>query len=271
MAEQTQDVPNLEVLAEQMETLAPAKPPQRANLDARTAEVLTRIYLNKRLGYQMGWYQARMTENDYNDGTMFKTAAWVMAVSSVLAMGGAISDYPLLPLLTALLPPVAALLASFRSLYQWDKQNSVYHDTVLGLEEAMLELPDMDDLDPNTAFTKYPQLVRMAESAFEKEAQQWGQIAAGQEEGGKGANIDAVERFANEFGLSILDDEGRIDEEKLGKMRKILQASDTYTRPGLAARPAGQLPAGNETTYSANGDAVYADPEIVEDTGDDLG
>lgn len=232
-----------DVLEAQVEEMTPAKPPRRANLDAPTAEVLTRIYLDKRLRYQMNWYQSRMTENDYNDGTMFKAAAWVMAISSVLAMGGAISDSTVLPLLTALLPPVAALITSFRSLYQWDKQTSIYQDTVLGLEEAMLVLPDQDDLEAFTAFTVYPQLVRSAESVFEKEAQQWGQVAAGQAEDRIGANVDAVERFANEFGLSILDDDGMIDEEKMGKMRAILQASDNYTRrPALTSRPAEQLP-----------------------------
>ena len=64
--------------------------PRRANLDARTAELLTRIYLSKRIDYQTSWYQSRMIENDYNDGTMFKAAAWVMSISSVLAMGSAI-------------------------------------------------------------------------------------------------------------------------------------------------------------------------------------
>ncbi len=221
---------------------------RRANLDANTAEVLTRIYLTKRIHYQMDWYKSRMIENDYNDGTMFKLAAWVMSISSVLAMGGAVSDSALLPMLTALLPPVAALITSFRSLYQWDKQNSVYHDTVLGLEEAKLVLPDFDEVDMNIAFTVYPQLVRTAESAFEKEAQQWGQIASGKTE--DGANMDAVERFANEFGLTILDDDGYINEDKIAEIRAILQASEqpkrAQRRPGTetdAASDAALAPA----------------------------
>lgn len=222
----TEEIPTV---AEVLDEGGGAAYPRRANLDARTAEVLTRIYLSKRIDYQTSWYQSRMIENDYNDGTMFKTAAWVMSISSVLAMGSAVSDSNLLPLLTALLPPVAALIASFRSLYQWDKQNSIYHDTVLGLEEAELILPpDREMITPALAFTVYPQLVRRAESAFEKEAQQWGQIAAGLTE--DGANIDSVERFANEFGLTILDENGNIDERKIDEIRSILSASDMYTR-----------------------------------------
>ncbi len=262
-----------EVLEAQVEEMTPSRLPRRANLDAPTAEVLTRIYLDKRLRYQMNWYQSRMTENDYNDGTMFKAAAWVMAISSVLAMGGAISDSTLLPLLTALLPPVAALITSFRSLYQWDKQTSIYQDTVLGLEEAMLVLPDQDDLEAFTAFTVYPELVRSAEAVFEKEAQQWGQVAAGQGEDRAGANVDAVERFANEFGLTILDDEGMIDEEKMGKMRAILQASDNYTRrPTLPNRPAEQLPAGGHTEAARNGaDSASPDAPQAAPAPDELG
>lgn len=201
---------------------------RRASLDARTAELLTRIYLTKRIHYQMDWYKSRMTENDYNDGTMFKIAAWVMSISSVLAMGGVVSESPVLPLLTALLPPMAALIASFRSLYQWDKQNSIYQDTILGLEQAKLTLPDLDDMDARTAFRIYPELVRQAESAFEKEAQQWGQIAAGKTE--EGEQIDAVERFANEFGVTIMDDQGYVDEAKLDEFRTILQSSQNQTR-----------------------------------------
>ena len=233
---------------------------RRSNLDARTSEVLTRIYMTKRIQYQMQWYKSRMIENDYNDGTMFKAAAWVMSISSVLAMGGAVSDSALLPMLTALLPPVAALIASFRSLYQWDKQNSVYHDTVLGLEEAKLILPDFDEVDVNIAFTVYPQLVRNAEAAFDKEAQQWGQIAAGKTET-DGANMDAVERFANEFGLTILDDEGYINEEKIAEIRAILQASE---QPSKAQR----RPADSASTTNT---ALPVQPTAYTPPADELG
>lgn len=194
-----------------------------APLDDQTAHLLTRIYLSRRVNYQIQFYQSRIREFDTNSDQMFRLGALVMSLSSLAAAISLQADSATLRLLTALLPAIAALIASFRQLYQWERQAGIYRDTILGLEEARLILPDLDVLDPSTSRQVYPDLVKRAEQVFKDEVNQWGQVAGGKTEDGE--DIDAIKAIAEELNLDVFDENGNIDEEKLGLLRDIMAAS----------------------------------------------
>lgn len=219
---------------------------QQARLDARSAELLTRIYLSCRIDYQLLYYRAKTTDYEANADLMFRLGALVMTISSLLAALATLSDArPEVRLATALLPALAALIASFRQLYQWDRQAALYRDTVLGLERARLLLPDQDALDDRTALDIYPQLVERSESVFQGEVNQWGKIALGSVEGEEGTQ-DPLRAFAEEYQLDVFTEEGQVDEERLALVRDILTAARGSTA-SLAAltldQPPGQITA----------------------------
>lgn len=188
-----------------------AKPLSAQGLDNKTSEVLLRLYLLKRLQGQLDFYRARVREFDANSGFMVGVGAFIMALSSLIATIGAVEGdakvAAAMALITALLPAFAALVASFRQLYQWDKQSGLYRDAVLGLEEAKLVMPDDDIFDPRIANAVLNKVVAATEDVFIAEINQWGQIALGKEE-----EDDDFNKL-----LRGLDDEDREKEEKQGK------------------------------------------------------
>lgn len=202
-------------------------------LDNDTSAVLTRIYLARRLEYQQDYYKAKEREFASSSDAAFRAGAIIMSVTSVLAALGTADSAPTsLRLLTAILPAAAALVASFRSLYQWDRQAQLFKDTALGLERAKLVLPDMDQVDTETAATIFPQLVAKTELVFEDEVNQWGQIALGDED--KEAEGDAnIAAFAREYGLDVFDKNGNLDNTKLGSLKDILAVSQSRRQTGL--------------------------------------
>ncbi|MEO0561512.1 MAG: SLATT domain-containing protein [Chloroflexota bacterium] len=196
-------------------------------LDNETSAVLTRVYLARRLEYQLDYYRAKEREYTRSSDAAFKAGAIIMTITSLLAALGVNGDAPSgIRLLTAILPALAALVASFRSLYQWDQQAQLFKDTALGLERAKLVLPDMDQVDTKTAANIFPELVSTTELVFEDEVNQWGQIALGAEdkEGESDANI---EQFAREYGLDVFDENGKVDPEKMGQFKEILAVAQS--------------------------------------------
>ena len=193
-----------------------------APMDKETAHLLMRIYTSHRVDYQIDFYRSRIREFDNNSEMMFTLTAAVMSLSTILAALSTQADSALLRLITAMLPAFAALISAFRQLYQWDRQAGIYRDTILGLEEARLVVPDLDVLDPTAAHLIYPELVKRAEQVFKDEVNQWGQVAGGKTE--EESNLEAVKAFAEEFGLDIFDESGKIREDKIGMLREILES-----------------------------------------------
>ncbi|MFP4321606.1 MAG: SLATT domain-containing protein, partial [Anaerolineales bacterium] len=155
--------------------------PAESEHDLAAAEVLLRVYEQRRIAGQLAFYKSRIREFDANANLMVILGAVIMAVSSVISTYGAAANSAEIALVTALLPAIAALVASFRSLYQWEKQASLYRDASLGLREALLILPDDDLFKKNEAKTTLIELVDATETVFEAEINQWGQIAMGLE------------------------------------------------------------------------------------------
>lgn len=156
-------------------SLPPAKRPH--DLDA--SDALLRLYVQKRIQGQLDFYRRRVQEFDANTGFMVSIGAAIMAISAFVSAVGTTLQSPVLALITAILPAVAALVAGFRQLYQWEKQSALYRDASLGLQEALLIMPDEDVYDKRSAKVVYETLVRSAEDVFMAEINQWGQIALG--------------------------------------------------------------------------------------------
>src|SRR5574341_471134 len=107
-------------------------------LDRQTSELMLRIYLRLRIENQLKFYRSRVREFDANSGFMVSVGALIMAISSAVSALGAAETNAGYALITTLLPAFAALVASFRQLYQWEKQSSLYRDAALGLQQAQL-------------------------------------------------------------------------------------------------------------------------------------
>lgn len=237
------------------EQSAAAAPPlltsvPEALLDPETSQVLLRMYLTQRLKQQMKWYQARAMEYEVNSDKVFRYGALIISLTTILAALGTgnlaeflaaigISNISAeIRILTAILPAIAALMTSISQLYNWDRQAKLYRDTIMGLERAQLILPTLDKIDPVTAQRIYPQLVQQAEAVFEREADQWGQIALGSEED---KNVDPVVVFATQFGIDIFEADGSINPDKLGNLKAILNAAKTPPPPASAGLNLQQL------------------------------
>lgn len=148
--------------------------------DQQDVDMLYRIYVDKRINSQGDFYKSRIKENIRNADFTFATGALVMTVSSLVAtVSASIQDSfwtPALTVLSAMLPAFAALLASFRQLYGWERQASIYRDALLGLERVRLLAPDNDRVAAADLKKVYPQLVTETETVFTGEVSQWGQF-----------------------------------------------------------------------------------------------
>jgi hypothetical protein len=150
--------------------------PIPALLTEEEARLRAEVYLQQRLDYQDSFYKSRMREFNFNADVMLLVTAGLMGFSTILSSYSVVSDQPLYAFLTALLPAFAAAVSAFRSLYQWQRQASLYEDSWLSLQKARLAMPDSDFMQPGDYQRFFPQLVRQAEAVLRNEASQWGQL-----------------------------------------------------------------------------------------------
>jgi hypothetical protein len=143
-------------------------------------DLLFKIYQKKRIEEQSAFYQSRVKENNKNADFTFAAGALVMTISSLVAtISASVRDpfwTPFLTVMSAMLPAFAALLASFRQLYGWERQASIYRDALLGLERVRLLAPDEDRISAASLQAIYPELVTSSEKVFTGEVSQWGQF-----------------------------------------------------------------------------------------------
>lgn len=198
----------------------------RAQLNPEMADALTRLYWERRVHYQQGYYQKKVRDYEDNVDNSFRLGAILMTVASLLAaLGVFVQSIPsfsaLLALTTAMIPAAASYITSFRQLYNWDRQLTIYRDTQLNLERSKMVLPDLDALTPEESYKVFPLLVERVEGVLEKEAAQWGQVAATKEDDGA-----ATEEFIETYAAALTDSSGEID------MRQIDALSDILESPG---------------------------------------
>lgn len=188
-------------------------------------DLLFRIYMEKRVESQVDFYQSRIRENELNSDFTFTTGAFIMTLSSLIATlsaGGAMLG---LSLIAAILPAIAALLASFRQLYGWDQQITIYRDSKLGLQRARLLAPDDDKVGEVDLVEIFPQLVVASEEVFTSEVSQWGQFIAEKEKAL--AAGDTIAEFKELFAPTMVDHQGnlRLSDAQLGAIQSILAAA----------------------------------------------
>jgi hypothetical protein len=142
-------------------------------LSDEEAVLRTRIYQHQRLENQKAFYRSRIDEFRLNSGCMLLASAVLMGLSTTISLLSISSKEPFWMLLTAILPAVAAALAAFRAVYQWERQTSLYEDSLLELRRAGNVIVGVQPDDYEKVF---PALVRRSETVFQNEAGQWGQI-----------------------------------------------------------------------------------------------
>jgi hypothetical protein len=194
---------------------------------ATDVDLLYRIYLDKRIQSQMNFYESRVWENDRNADFTFTLGGLVMTISALIATVSATGNRPELALLSAVLPAFAALLASFRQLYGWERQSNIYRDSLLGLERVRLIAPDNDRVRVADLGKIFPQLVNSSESVFHGEVSQWGQFVA--EKDKPNAELDAGNRS-----LKSLADDLQLSDDQLAAIATIMAAGKQREGNGSA-------------------------------------
>ena len=142
------------------------------------ARLRTLIYLDQRLDNQVRFYLRRIAEFQYNSNVILSFSALIMGVSTAMSIYALSATEPLAMFITAILPALATALASFRAVYQWERQRSLYEDTIIELRRARLALPDTDHIQLADYADAFPLLLRQAEDVLRGEASQWGQLRA---------------------------------------------------------------------------------------------
>jgi len=148
-------------------------------LTPQEAKLRTQLYVRQRIRHQQKFYQNRVREFQLNSSAMLVVSAVLMFISSIISAFATAGKSPFLAFCTAILPAIAAVVAAFRSLYQWERQAMLYEDVQLSLEEACIELPDEDyptSLPDAEYAAAFPRVVDKGEQAFQNEAAQWGQM-----------------------------------------------------------------------------------------------
>jgi hypothetical protein len=221
--------------------------------DASDIDLLYRIYADKRINAQVNFYQSRIKENEKNADFTFALGALVMTISSLIATISATVRHPvwtpLLTVLSAILPAFAALLASFRQLYGWERQTNIYRDALLGLERVRLLAPDDDRVAAADLGLIYPELVKRSESVFNGEVSQWGQFVVEKDKASQSDTV--IQQYFNDLNLS--DDQRAAIQTILsaGQSSNVNISANTFKASDVTLET--QLPAG---TGSPSGGTV---------------
>lgn len=186
----------------------------------RDTELLYKIYMEKRLQSQIRFYESRIRENQLNADFTFTLGAAVMTISSLVATISASGNSPAFSFLAVILPAAAALLASFRQLYGWERQINLYRDALMGLERVKLLAPDNDRMPFSDLMEIYPRLVQSGEKVFTAEVNQWGQFVQATEK--------EAEASPDARALDALTANLQLSDEQLSTIRTILAAGTPH-------------------------------------------
>lgn len=221
--------------------------------DRRDIDLLYRIYVSKRISEQVKFYQSRIKENERNADFTFATGALVMTLSSLVAtVSVSIRDpfwTPFLTVLSAILPAMAALLASFRQLYSWERQATVYRETLLGLERVKLLAPDNDRVAAANLLEVYPQLVTSSETVFTAEVSQWGQFLAADGKEVEPSKGDTALRGLFDS-LQLTDEQRATVEAIIGAGNKTQAVKETHVVVQTELPPAEAAAVGSQTVVT---------------------
>ena len=148
----------------------------QALLTEQEARIRSELYLRQRVNYQENFYRQCVEEFRFNSDLMLWSSALLMGVSTIVSSASIVTDNVWPTFIAALLPAFAGVVTAFRSLYQWERQLSLYEQTLLALQQARLAMPDQDFMQPGDHTRFFPELVQQTEEVLRNEASQWGQL-----------------------------------------------------------------------------------------------
>jgi hypothetical protein len=220
-------------------------------------DVLYKIYMEKRINAQRSFYESRIRENRVNARFTFVLGAAVMVITSLIATISAGGTTPLLSLLSAILPALAAMLTSFRQLYGWERQTGIYRDALMGMERALIITPDKDREVLADMEEIYPKLIAETETVLAAEANQWGQQT-------ESAQIDTSEDGKL---LAKVGDDPKLTNEQVAALQRIIDQHLIKQQQGGAVSvspiPPNSLPAAQVGTAVSLSESEIVDAMLT--------
>lgn len=146
----------------------------------RTAEVLA-LYEKHRFEDQLSFYQSRCELFDRATGQAAVVSAVLLGLSAAVSAlaGASIGHLQLWTVLAAILPALAAAVASLSVLYAFDQQSKLYADAIRALVAIRREAPNLSRIpDDATRAAAVADYIDAVESVFRKEQAQWGQLTS---------------------------------------------------------------------------------------------
>lgn len=151
----------------------PVEPRASAQLTDAEAEFLRYIYIQNRLRFQEAFYTSRMSEFRQNSSIAHTLTAILMGASTLIAGWSAISDNSIIPLLVVLLPSAAGMFVSFQQIYAWERQLTLYDETLDQLKNA--QIPLIAGVERKITVPRLTDAIAACETVFATESDQWGQ------------------------------------------------------------------------------------------------
>jgi hypothetical protein len=176
-----------------------------ANLTQAEADFLRQMFLTKRLRYQEQFYTGRMSEFRQNSSFTHTMAAILMGLSTLIAGLSAISNSSIIPLLVVLLPSAAAMFVSFQQMYSWERQLTLYDETLDQLKSA--QIPLLIKAEESIPVARLTDTIAACEVVFSTECDQWGQDVLN-------SNVPDREKVLQEMFDAQLERLGLSDDQK---------------------------------------------------------
>jgi hypothetical protein len=154
---------------------------ESSSLSPVEVEFLRWVYTQKRYQQQMVWYENRREEFEQNVGFTGLAAIVILAFASFIPLLTVISTSDNLgrslsvlgQILAAILPSIAAAMIAFQQIYNWERQNVLYEETLANLRDLrgkiLLDNPTIEN-ERELADT-----IAAVEMVFARESDQWGQ------------------------------------------------------------------------------------------------
>lgn len=206
----------------------------RSNLNQAEAQFLREVYVNNRLRVQENWYKGRMGEFRQNSGFTHMAAAMLMGLSTLIAGSNLVTSDEtalflliLLPLLAVLLPSAAAMFASFQQMYSWERQLTLYDETLEQLGSA--QIPLLVGTDRPISVQRLTDAIAACEIVFATESDQWGQDVLN-------SNVPDRDKVLQEMFDAQLERLGLSDDDKKS-VYSIIDASQPQKEPREPAAP----------------------------------
>lgn len=209
------------------DTAAPAR--GRSNLSEAEAQFLREVYINKRLKYQERFYSGRMSEFRQNSGFAHMCAALLMGLSTLIAGSNVFTNNAIVPLLAVLLPSAAAMFASFQQMYSWERQLTLYDETLEQLRSA--QIPLIVTSDRPIPVRRLTDAIAACEIVFATESDQWGQDVLN-------SNVPDRDKVLQEMFDAQLERLGLSDDQKKN-VYSIISSSQTQPTQQEPATPSG--------------------------------